>query len=74
MSSLRVEAERAIASVIEAQCPLCRVELRIHDGWACCICCGDRYRVATNRLEVMQCPEHGRRCEHWQSIWTNGKA
>jgi hypothetical protein len=66
---LRSQAERAIASVIEAECPLCEVELRLHDGRACCSCCGDSYVVSSNRLEVMQCPTHGRRCEHWQAVW-----
>jgi uncharacterized Zn finger protein (UPF0148 family) len=41
--SFSTQAERAIASVIEAECPLCKVELRIHDGRACCPCCGDSY-------------------------------
>jgi hypothetical protein len=31
--------------------------------------CGDSYRVSTDRLDVRQCPEHGRRCEHWDAIW-----
>lgn len=33
--SLKVQAERAIASVVEAECPLCKVELRVHDDRAC---------------------------------------
>jgi len=40
---LRYQAERAIASVVEAGCPLCKVELRIHHERACCSCCGDTY-------------------------------
>jgi len=67
---LRSQAERAIASVIEAECPLCKVELQVHDGRACCPCCGDSYKAETNRLEVRQCPEHGRHCGHWQAVWT----
>jgi hypothetical protein len=67
--SLRDQAERAIASVVEAECPLCKVELRVHDERACCPCCGDSYKAATNRLEIRQCPMHGRRCEHWEAVW-----
>jgi hypothetical protein len=40
---LSSQVERAIASVVEAECPLCKVELRIHGGRACCPCCGDGY-------------------------------
>jgi uncharacterized membrane protein len=25
--------------------------------------------VSANRLEVRQCAEHGRRCEHWEAVW-----
>jgi len=67
---LRSQAERAIASVIEAECPLCKVELRLHDERACCPCCGDSYKVSSNRLEISQCPEHGRQCAHWHEVWT----
>jgi uncharacterized Zn finger protein (UPF0148 family) len=67
---LQSQAERAIASVIEAECPLCKVELRVHDGSACCPCCGDSYNAAKDRLEIRPCPEHSRRCEHWEAIWT----
>jgi hypothetical protein len=58
--SLRTHAERAIASVVEAECPLCKVELRLHDERACCPCCGDSYRAGPDRLEVKMCEEHGR--------------
>jgi hypothetical protein len=68
--SIRLQAERAIASVVEAECPLCHTELRIHDGRACCPCCGDSYRVGVGHLEAMRCPVHGRHCEHWQAIWS----
>jgi hypothetical protein len=61
--------ERAIASVIEAACPLCKVELRVHDELACCPCCGDMYKAAENRLEVKQFAEHGRHLRHWQAVW-----
>src|SRR6266851_2022181 len=40
-SLLSSQAERAIASVVEAECPLCKVEMQVHDGRACCPCCGD---------------------------------
>jgi hypothetical protein len=66
---LRGQAERAIASVVEAECPLCRGELRVHDGRACCPCCGDTYRASENRLEISQCLEYGRSCEHWVRVW-----
>ncbi len=67
--SLRRQVERAIASSVEAECPLCKVELRVHDGRACCPCCGDTYRAGPSRLEIRPCPEHGRRCEHWEAVW-----
>jgi hypothetical protein len=70
---LQTQAERAIASVVEAECPLCKVELRVHDARACCPCCGDSYKAAENRLEVRKCPEHGRDCEHWQAVWALGR-
>jgi hypothetical protein len=68
-SPLRDEAERAIASVVEAECPLCKVELRVHDERACCPCCGDSYKAAENRLDIRQCATHGCNCEHWQAMW-----
>jgi uncharacterized Zn finger protein (UPF0148 family) len=49
------EAQEAIGLVVEGACPLCKVGLRIHDGRACCPCCGDSYKAATSRLEVRQC-------------------
>jgi len=67
--SLSRQAEAAVGDVVEATCPLCRVGLRIHDDRACCPCCGDSYTAAERRLEVRQCPEHGRVCEHWQAVW-----
>jgi hypothetical protein len=33
--TLRNQAERAIASVVESERPLCKVELRVHGGQAC---------------------------------------
>ncbi len=48
--------------------PAVQTELRVHDGRACCVCYGDADAVATNRLEVRQCPIHARNCEHWQAI------
>jgi hypothetical protein len=66
----REEAEQAIGLVVEGSCPLCKVELQIHDGRACCPCCGDSYTAATDRLDVRQCNEHGRSCEHWDAIWS----
>lgn len=67
--SLSAQAERGIASVIEAECPLCHVELRVHDDRACWPCCGDSYVVSADRLEVRQGAKHGRRCEHWEAVW-----
>jgi len=66
---LNSQAERAFGFVAEGACPLCKVELPIHDGRACCPCCGDTYKVSNRRLEVRQCPEHGRHCEHWRAAW-----
>ena len=67
--ALRSQAEHAIGFVAEGTCPLCTVQLGIHDERACCPCCGDCYTAAPNRLEIRQCPEHGRRCEHWEAVW-----
>jgi hypothetical protein len=67
--SLSIQAEQAIASVVEAECPLCKVELRIHDDRACCPCCGDSYRAGPHRLEMRKCLVHGKTCEHWQGVW-----
>ncbi len=58
--TLRNEAERAIASVVEAECPLCKVELRVHDEQACCPCGGNSYKAGPHRLEITQCPQPGR--------------
>lgn len=58
----RIQAKRAIAFVIEAGCPLFKVELRIHDERAGCPCSGDAYKASPGRLEVGPCPELGRRC------------
>jgi hypothetical protein len=66
---LSSQAKRAIGLVVEGMCPLCGTELRVHDDRACCSCCGDSYRVSTDRLDVRQCPEHGRRCEHWELVY-----
>jgi len=65
---LKDDGERAIASVLEAEYPLCKVELRVHDGRASCLCCGDIYRAATDRLEIKPCVENSRRGEHWEPI------
>jgi hypothetical protein len=71
---LRDQAERAIGSVVEASCPLCPVELRLHDLRACCPCCGDSYRAGAGRLEVQMCAEHGRDCEHSEASGLNAKS
>lgn len=49
--SLSAQAEQAIGLVVEGACPLCHVELRVHDDRMCCSCCGDSYRMSTDRLE-----------------------
>ncbi len=36
---------QSVAAVVEAECPLCKVELRVHDERVCCPCCGDSYRA-----------------------------
>jgi hypothetical protein len=69
--SLREQAELAIASVVEAHCPLCRVELRVHDGRGCCPCCGDSYHATTDRLDMRPCPVHDRHCGPWQAVWAS---
>ncbi len=67
--SLRRQAEAALRDVVEGTCPLCLLALSIHDGRACCPCCGDSYVVTSNSLEIRRCPEHGRDCEHWEKVW-----
>lgn len=69
MRLLRSQAERAIASVIEAESPLCNFQLRIHDDGARCPGCGDSY-VVTARLEVGKCPKHGVTCSHLKAVVT----
>src|ERR1051326_4093111 len=64
---MRDEAERAVASVVEAGCPVCKVAFRIEDGWGRCPCCGDLYRAGTNRLEIRPSAQ-ARRCEHWRAV------
>jgi hypothetical protein len=63
------QAESAIRLVLEGTCPLCHVGLVVHDGRACCPCCGDSYVVSPGRLDVRLCAEHGRFCEHWDKVW-----
>jgi len=72
-ASLADQAENAIGLVVEGACPLCNVELHVHDERACCPCCGDSYKAETNRLEVQPCPRHHRYCEHWQALWAQTK-
>ena len=62
------EVRQAIGWVVEGVCPLCQVALRIHDGTGCCPCCGDSYQAGENRLEISQCPQHGRSCDHWLAV------
>jgi uncharacterized Zn finger protein (UPF0148 family) len=69
--SLSRQSEAAIGDVAEGICPLCDVGLVIHDGRACCPCCGDSYRAGPHRLEMRKCDEHGRRCEHWEAVWAS---
>ena len=68
-NSFSFDAVRAIAAVIEAECPLCASSLRIDDGRGCCPCCGDSYIVSDNRLELRRCVEHGKDREHWKAVW-----
>jgi hypothetical protein len=70
--SYRPQAERAIASVVEAECPMCKVELLVHDDRACCPCCGDSYKASGSSLEIRPCPEHVRFCHHWKAVWEHG--
>ncbi len=50
--SSRNQAEHAIGSVVEAECPLCKLELRVHDGRAYCSCCGDSHLLGRTCLDV----------------------
>ncbi len=63
------DAEAAVRDVIDGTCPLCRVRLVAHDSRGRCSCCGDTYTAGEGRLEVRQCPEHGRDCAHWEAVW-----
>lgn len=67
--SVKVPAERAIASVVEAECPLCKVELRVHDDRACCQCCGDSYRPDPHAWKFGSAPSTGRGCWHREAVW-----
>jgi hypothetical protein len=66
---LKHDVERAIASVIEAECPSCKVELGVHDGLACSPFCGDSYTAAPDRLEIRAVSRDSRRCKHWEAVW-----
>jgi len=66
---IRKDAERAMRVASEGYCPLCEAVLIIHDGRACCVCCGDSYLIETDRLEIRRCPVHGVNCKHWQAVW-----
>ena len=68
---MRTQAEHAIGLVVEAECPLCKVELRVHDDRACCPRCGYSYVAGPNRLEIQKCAAHGRDCEHWEAVWAS---
>lgn len=68
-SALRKDAELAMHVASEGYCPLCETGLIVHDGRACCGCCGDSYLIETDRLEIRRCPVHGWHCEHWQAVW-----
>jgi uncharacterized Zn finger protein (UPF0148 family) len=68
---LHRSAEAAITDVVEGTCPLCRVGLVVHDGRGCCPCCGDSYKTSPGRLDVRRCEEHGKRCRHWEAVWSD---
>jgi hypothetical protein len=74
VATVREEAERAIDWVIEAHCPLCQVALVVHDGRACCPCCGDSYVARSNHLDVMKCPVHGQVCHHRADVWAESES
>ena len=65
---LRNETEAAIRLVVEGTCPV-RGRLGHSRRASLLYICGDTYAVAPHRLEVRQCVDHGRRCEHWEAIW-----
>jgi hypothetical protein len=66
---MRAQADAAIADVSEGSCPLCKVGLVIHDARGCCPCCGDTFKTSLGRLEMRQCDQHGRDCQHWDAVW-----
>jgi hypothetical protein len=51
-----------IGLVVDGACPPCRVELRIHDGRACCPCCGDRLDGAWSTVAIAFAGKCGRDC------------
>jgi len=62
-------AAKAIVGVAEGFCPLCRVQLVVSDGRACCPCAG--YRLDGQRFEMTTCAQHlAFRCEHWLKVWS----
>jgi hypothetical protein len=68
------QAERAMADVGEGFCPLCRVQLVPHNGRACCPCGGCSYWMQGERFEMTTCELHPVvRCEHWHSVWSEGR-
>jgi len=65
------QAAKAIVDVAEGFCPLCRVQLVVHDGRACCPCGGCSYRLDGQRFEMTTCAQHPAfRCEHWLKVWS----
>lgn len=66
---LHQQAERAIAMVVEASCPVCETQLVLHGGVACCSCCGDQFAAGPGRLEMRNRPMRSRRCTHWEAIY-----
>ncbi len=61
VDTFRNPAEQAVASVVEAECRLCNVELRVHDGRACC-----QFRLQANLVVE--------RKQDWRSDWQSAEA
>jgi len=67
--AIRHQADNAIAEVVEGACTSAMSTWSYTNGRGCCPCCGDTYKASNGRLEVRQCNEHGRECDHWEAIW-----
>jgi hypothetical protein len=54
---------------LDGCCPLCSVVLVIHSDATCCPCCGSRWRVTIDSIELLACGLHPiRACTHWATM------